>query len=63
MDIDRQFIEMDAWFDDNKSQYMRAKWDNSNSNYIIIWAERYSEEMICEIWAPLETIDKDAKIM
>ena len=52
-DIDQQFIGIDLWFDENKDKYKRIKWEN-NTEYIVIWSGRYAEEMICEIWVPLE---------
>jgi len=58
IDINRQFKDIDVWLNDNKNKYKRIKWDNNNSDYIIIWSGRYAEEMICEIWVPLEIIDE-----
>ena len=56
-DIDSQFIGMDAWLSDNKDRYKRVKWKDSNADYIIIWSGRYGEEMICEVWVPLESLE------
>jgi len=53
-DIDRQFIEIDSWLDDNKDKYKRMKWDHGDADFIIIWSGRYEKEMICEIWVPFE---------
>jgi len=55
-DIDQQFIEVDLWLDNNKDKHKRVKWDNGDSDYIIIWSGRYEKEMICEMWAPLESM-------
>ena len=56
-DIDQQFKDIELWLADNKNKYKRVKWDNGNSEYIIIWSGRYVDEMICEVWVPLENVE------
>ena len=51
-DIDRQFGEVDAWIDGNRDKYGQLKWESENAPYRIIWAGRYAEENICEMWIP-----------
>ena len=51
-DIDRQFIGIDMWVDDNKDKCKRMQWDDGSADYVIIWSGRYAAENICEIWVP-----------
>jgi len=55
-DIDRQFMEIDAWLNSNRDKYRHLMWENTGAEYRIIWSGRYPTEMICEMWAPFENI-------
>ena len=59
-DIDRQFVAVDRWLDDNRDEYKRMKWDKSDADYIIIWSGRYAEENICEMWMPVRKNEQES---
>jgi len=57
-DIDHQFMQVGLWLDENKYRYIRTKWEEGENDYTIIWSGRYADEMICEMWVPLEIINE-----
>ena len=54
-DIDRQFDEVDLWLVEHQGEYKRKKWDNGDDYYYLLWAGRYEDERIEEMWVPFDT--------